>query len=698
MTGLPIAAIIGQEEVKLALALVAVCPKLSGVLIRGGPGTGKTLLARSLPSIFPLANGARAHRLSRPAFVEVPFNASIGRLVGGIDIEATLASARPSFATGLLQLADHGFLFVDQINLLDVSLAASIATALDTGSVVVERDGCSSTFPARFGVIGTYDPAEGEAPAVLRDRIGLIVEAEPISAPQLRTEVIDRVSAFERHPREFALAYEQEMQVTRQTIADARARIGDVEVTKTNLSRLSAAAIQLGVDGNRVDIFAAWAAAACAALRGRAYVDDEDLISAIRLVLLPRATKQQEHGAKPEDSPPKGAALQSQTEPGSGTGFGSHSSASTGQTAAPSARKENVESDLENDSSDLSHQPAGELIVRAESGSYPAALRAVLDGPVRLSRLSGLSGGIAQSRSGGKSIPAPAESGRYVASVRKELSGKYASRKVSLDATLRAAAPLQVIRRKAVTLKPSPLERRDAPRNRKSGQSERGRLNAPPKNTRIIISPDDLRFKQFKRKNGTLFILVVDSSGSMAVGRLGQAKGTLIHLLQKAYLARDTVALVAFRGSSAEVLLPPSRSIALAKRLVESMPAGGGTPLAAGIRSGLAVARNARRKDARRAMLVLFTDGRANVGINEATVGGGVSKEDRQATIVEELRSIGLEIAKEDIASVVVDTSPSFLRTGKALAVSKWIGARYLFLPRADPQAISAAVRECSEN
>jgi magnesium chelatase subunit D len=203
----------------------------------------------------------------------------------------------------------------------------------------------------------------------------------------------------------------------------------------------------------------------------------------------------------------------------------------------------------------------------------------------------------------------------------------------------------------------------------------------------MIIKPEDLRFKQHNRRSGILFIFAVDASGSMRVNRMAQAKGALTRLLEQAYLHRDKVALISFRRAGAEILLAPTRSIELAKRSVDCLPAGGATPLAAGLMKALELARSARLREAQQVVLLIFTDGRANVGLgNEpgASSSGG--------EINDELRRIGAALLRERIKSVVVDTRLKFASGGAGAALADLLGGSYVYLPRADASAVYSAV------
>jgi magnesium chelatase subunit D len=247
--------------------------------------------------------------------------------------------------------------------------------------------------------------------------------------------------------------------------------------------------------------------------------------------------------------------------------------------------------------------------------------------------------------------------GRYIGSTPSNSAGA----RIAVDATLRAAAPFQKSRRAQ---------------------------NRYPDTGPVKIAPRDLRYKRFRRRSGMLFVFVVDASGSMAANRMAQAKGALMRLLEKAYLHRDQVALISFQRSEARVLLEPTRSVAIARRVIEAMPAGGTTPLAAGLMRGLETVRLARLHGAGNAMLILLTDGRANTPLSrdfdEAL--------DPRPVILDELKQVGLALGKEAVASIIVDTKSSFLSSGEARVLADAIGAEYLYLPRADAAGVFNAV------
>lgn len=593
----PVAAVVGQSAVRRALPLLAVDPGLKGVLISGPPGSSKSLLARSFPSLN-----------REKKFVELPLNVTEDHLLGGLDFERTLKEGKPVFSMGLLAQAHGGAVCVEDVNLLDAGLAGHLAAALDTGIVQIEREGLSAIVPAGFLLIGTYNPDEGEVAPALRERVGLLVEANPATAIDERMEIIRRVAEYEKDPAAFSRSCAEEMETIRTAIAQARARLAQIEIANEDIQRLSEIALSLGVAGNRADLFAVRAARASAALAGRDAVSEDDMIAAIQLVLIPRATVIPQTQRPTQDRP----------------------------DATDSSERQHDEKQGEDDGGRQS--ALEDLLIQAVDAMPPKEALEV----------SGQKSG--RSASGRRVEAMSMERGRYVRSATRRASGG----KVAVDATLRAAAPFQAARR--------------------AGES--------PHKKRVRITTDDLRYKRFKRRSGMLFIFAVDASGSMALNRMAQAKGALTRLLQQAYLRRDKVALLSFRGERAETLLAPTRSVELAKRLVDAIPSGGATPVAVGLLRALEIARIARAQGQPQALVVLFTDGRANAGLRAAGA----------EAIRDELRQLGARLRTEGVRSVVIDTKSRFLAGGEGKALADLIGGRYVYLPRADADSVANAV------
>ncbi|HKP85555.1 MAG TPA: magnesium chelatase ATPase subunit D [Blastocatellia bacterium] len=607
-----------MSAARRALLLLAVEPRLKGVLIASASGSGKSMLARSFGSI--LLPGVRPHdeKRNRARLINIPLNVTEDRLIGGIDLERTLAARGRRHALGLLAQADGGLISVDDINLLDASLCERIAAALDMEIVRVEREGLSATHAARFVLVGTYDPQEGEVSPHLRERVGLIADCAGENRPDDLIEIMSRAISFDKDPRGFVEEYSIETAALKAAIADARSRLATVRITREDVRRMAQAALSMEVEGNRADLFATRAARANAALAGRDAVTDEDIVAAIQLVLLPRANAlpngQSDSEQKPEHT----------------------------QDESNHAAQEHDDFDSKSESS--THSNVDRVIAALDSLPPEGALAQ----SIRKSHYV---------KSGKRAVAIDRARGRYCGSTAK----RNQNARIALDATLRAAAPFQSSRRAAHT-----------------GEG------------RIRIAATDLRFKKFKGKSGMLFIFALDASGSMQLNRMAQAKGALTRLLEQAYLHRDKVALISFRRAEAETLLAPTRSVELAKQLVDALPTGGATPLAKAIEKALEIARLARLRGMSQAMLVLLTDGRSNVGLRKEGTGSRMSP---PSVINEELAHLGAALQSAGVASVVIDTKPRFVSSGEGRGLADLLGGRYLYLPRADPKMISNAVK-----
>jgi magnesium chelatase subunit D len=627
----PFPAIVGYEAATRALLMLAVDCELRGVLIRSGNGSDAGTLARSFGALISDLHFSDAGSISTSQLVELPINISDDRLLGGLDLEETIASGKPKYSPGVLSKADGRVLYVNNINLLEAATCGHLADALDDRCVRIEREGFSALHKADFTLVGTFDPDEGEVPPLLRDRIGLIVDAEAESKDDNSIEFVDRALRFDENPAAFVEAFAHETSLLKREIESSRARLPQMRITAEQLRELAEAAVRLGVEGNRADVFAARTARASAALTGRDFVTDEDLIIAIQLVLLPRATsvpQREQERQLPDDTP------------------------------ADTSGEQNSETN-DDGGGDSAISSTDALILGALDAQIPDDL---LTSEQRANRFS---------RSGKRLKGSKATRGRYV---RSQIHRGSPSR-VAIDATLRAAAPFQRARlRLSNSLNAKPDVRR----------------GAASLDSRVRIEAGDLRYKAFKHRSGMLYIFAVDASGSMAINRIAQAKGALTRLLQGAYLHRDQVALVSFRRETAEVLLTPTRSVELAKRLTEAIPAGGGTPLAAGIAKALEVARSAKLRGMPQAMLVLFTDGRANVKF--AYRGSG-----SPTTISDELRQLGVLLHKEDVKTVVIDTQSKYIGRDEGKAVAELLGARYFSLSRSDAKSMYQAITSAAE-
>jgi magnesium chelatase subunit D len=649
MTTLSFSALVGLDTARQALLLLAVDPELGGVVIAAGVGTGKSTLARS----FARLSGSSASG-DPPPFVELPVGVTEDRLLGGLDLEATLMRGERVHRSGLMARADGGLLYADGVNLLDDSTINHLLSALDSGVVRVEREGLSMVEPSRFALIATYDPAEGPPRRHLLDRVGLIVAPIGQSPARARAEVvrrnldadaIGRMRVRARAAAEADTPYDDEEALLAATVMAAREALPSVQISDAQMRQISQSALALGVEGHRADIFAVRAALASAALAGRDEVGDEDMERAVRFVMVPRATRvpEFEEEAQPEQPPPP-------------------------QPEQPPPPPNNEDQEDDEDKEEEPPPPPEEedltvedLVLSALDADVPPD---VLSTPfsIRRSGRSGSRGNTSGNR------------GRHIRSI----PGLPGQGRLDVVATLRAAAPWQNSR------KSEDIQRVASGRRARSHAQASIRLRA-----------DDLHIKKFRSKAGTLFCFVVDASGSMALHRMRQAKGAVNALLQQAYVHRDHVALLAFRGDRADVLLPPSQSVELAKRALDVLPTGGGTPLAAALLTAYQVAEQARARGIHRTTLVLITDGRPNVPLQPTP---GQSKDDRMAQARTEVQTLCGRLKSAGIGAVVIDTQRSYVSRGEAQQLAAWLGGRYVYLPQGRADQIAGAVIEASSD
>ncbi|MGV9991010.1 putative cobaltochelatase [Streptomyces sp. NPDC003374] len=664
-TPFPFTAVVGQDDLRLALLLNAVSPAVGGVLVRGEKGTAKSTAVRALSALLPevaVVPGCRfscdpaspdpacpdgPHEpgagTSRPArMVELPVGASEDRLVGALDIERALAEGVKAFEPGLLAEAHRGILYVDEVNLLHDHLVDLLLDAAAMGASYVEREGVSVRHAARFLLVGTMNPEEGELRPQLLDRFGLTVEVAASREPDLRVEVVRRRLAYDDDPAGFAARWAAEEAAVRQRIVAARELLPRVRLGDGALRQIAATCAAFEVDGMRADIVMARTATALAAWAGRTEVLAEDVRQAALLALPHRRrrnpfdapgldedkldeTLERSAGDGDDDPDPHDPGPDGPGPDGPGGGGPAPDSGPRGD-ADGGARPEAGEGGQP--------QPAGAREQPAARAAEPFRAR-VLSVP-----------GIGQGAAGRRSR-ARTEHGRTTGARRP----RGALTKLHLAATVHAAAPHQ----------------------RARGRSGPG----------LVVRRDDLRQATREGREGNLVLFVVDASGSMAARqRMGAVKGAVLSLLLDAYQRRDKVGLVTFRGSSAEVALPPTSSVDAAAARLRSLPTGGRTPLAEGLLRAQEVLRVERLRDpARRALVVVVTDGRATGGAEP------VARAGRAARL----------FAAERLASVVVDCESGPVRLGLAGRLAGELGGTAVTLAELRADSIASLVRDVRE-
>ncbi|MFJ6896771.1 putative cobaltochelatase [Streptomyces hokutonensis] len=663
-TPFPFTAVVGQDNLRLALLLNAVSPAVGGVLVRGEKGTAKSTAVRALSALLPEVAVVPGCRFScdpaapdpacpdgphetgpgaqRPArMVELPVGASEDRLVGALDIERALAEGVKAFEPGLLADAHRGILYVDEVNLLHDHLVDLLLDAAAMGASYVEREGVSVRHAARFLLVGTMNPEEGELRPQLLDRFGLTVEVAASREPDQRVEVVRRRLAYDDDPAGFTERWADEESSVRAQIIAARALLPSVRLGDGALRQIAATCAAFEVDGMRADIVMARTATALAAWAGRTDVLAEDVRQAALLALPHRRRRnpfdapgldenklddtleefaEQEQEQSPEDDDP---GPDGPDGPGGGGGQSPEDDSDGPQGGDTGAQPEAGEGGQPQPSGSGEQQP-----VRASE-------------PFRTKALSvpGIGEGAAGRRSRART-----EHGRTTGSRRPQ----GALTKLHLAATVQAAAPHQLAR----------------------GRAGRG----------LVVRRDDLRQATREGREGNLVLFVVDASGSMAARqRMSAVKGAVLSLLLDAYQRRDKVGLVTFRGSAADVALPPTSSVDAAAVRLESLPTGGRTPLAAGLLKARDVLRVERLRDpARRALVVVVTDGRATGGPEPVALAG------RAARL----------FAADGVASVVVDCESGPVRLGLARQLAGELDGTAVTLDELRADSIAGLVKD----
>lgn len=632
----PFSAVVGQEQVKRALLLNAVSHQVGGVLITGKRGTAKSTLARGLADLLPelevvsgcpfscdpsdieslcgycagtlALEGTLPTTRTKMKVVTLPLNATEEMVVGSLDIERAFRDGEKHFEPGILARANRSILYVDEVNLLEDHIVDVLLDSAAMGLNVVEREGISFSHGARFILVGTMNPEEGDLRPQLEDRFGLCADADSVMSESDRAEVLRRNDQFNRNPLEFESRWHPSQEGLRKKILAARLLFAELEVSEGIFEKIASIVHGAGADGHRADVSMLSAAKAIAALAGCQSVGEEHVELAAPLALNHR-------GGNPPAQAGCGHLKLAVCANGSGdSGAGSRDAPEGEGTEREGGTKSVVR-------------------VHPDSAEKPCSIDevSILDDDAQ-GEVAGRRGKARQS-----------DRGRYYRSKAPESLGNLRRSDIAPDATMRSAA------------------------------LRGGDTDGKPR-----VQPEDIRVKLRKRKVGASILFVVDASASMsAQRRLDAAREAILSLLVEAYQKRDRVGLVVFKDASAELVMSPTSSPALAKRLLRELKPGGTTPLSHGLALGYQVLnRELSRKPPPSPFLVLISDGGANV-----TMGTG--------SPLGEALDVSRQICERGIKSLVLDSAPRLnrklgfsSRLTAARRIADAMGSRYF--PLAD--------------
>ena len=643
----PFSAIVGQERMTRALILNAIRPSIGGLLIRGEKGTAKSTAVRALAAVLPeiemvsgcpfncdpneydrlcpeckakVKQGIDLPVLKRKIkVIDFPLGATEDRVLGSLDLEYAVKVGERRFTPGLLASAHRGILYIDEVNLLNDHIVDVILDAAGMGMNIVEREGVSYMHRAEFILIGTMNPEEGELRPQLLDRFGICIQVEGIEDADERVRLIKLRERFDKNSSDFIMAYQTDQNNLSQKIVRSRKRLSHVKISDEMVQLCSKLALDAFVAGHRADIVIRKTALTIACYEDRDSVTKENVNEAADLVLfhrmrMPPPPAQHEHEEKersqeksPEDEKDK---EKPEEKP---------ETQNRQKNEVREEEKEGEEKDQKESEKNMSGIPILENVFPVGDTFKVRRIQIKRDRILRKG-----SGRRSRTRTSSKA-------GRYIMSTMERKMNDLA-----LDATLRAAAPYQ---------------------KRRSRQD-----------VAIVIEESDIREKIREKRIGNFIVFVVDASGSMGAGkRMIETKGAILSLLMDAYQKRDKVALVAFKGDSAQVLLPPTSSIELAHKLLEELPTGGKTPLCHGIFLGYQIIQSYFRKDPHiYPLLILISDGKANV----SQYGGKPLSEAME--MAEEIKND----ARVNTAVVNVEKS-GLISFGLAHQLSLQMGARY---------------------
>lgn len=611
----PFSAVLGLNHAKTAILVVLVNPRAGGLLISGPRGIGKSTLMRSTQEL-----------IERP-WRDIPVSITEDRLFGTIDTEKAIYSGQKKLYPGIINEADQGVLYLDDVNLLREDLLDSILDIAEVGMYQLERDGLSLRCDTSFTVIAAINPESGMLSGACLDQFGLFVNVDNIHDENTRVEILKRTISFEKDCASFCKLWKLENEKIKKAIHSAMSLLPKVVVSSAMIQLASVYALKAHVSGHRADIYLIEAARALAALAERRYVLPKDLEKAAEFVLPHRMRKNWEEELPQSDEledPDKNNTEKDQESENNDPGDDGEDPSGNHIVEAVGNGSDNDES-----SSDMPEFPQG-----ADDEKVDPADSHVILPPLWIQNEKKR---FSPKGSGKRNMTRSDErQGRYV----KAGIPKGETHDIAIDATLRAAAPHQ------------------------KGRRSNG--------CAVVIRHEDIRRKEREKRTGNIFLFLVDASGSMgARERMKAVKGVVFKMLADAYQKRDRVGMIAFRRDRAEVLLPITRSIEFAQKKLAALPTGGKTPLAQGlIKAEDMLDRLYKQDPLQDPVLILITDGRATNSLNKNT--------DPVRDALSEAERIG----HRHMLAAVIDTESSFIKLGLAKELAQKMGASYFHVDK----------------
>ena len=625
--GFPFSAVYGMDDAKRAIECALVNPRIRTVLIRGGPGSAKTVLARA------------AGRFSGKRLVNIPLNVTEEQLFGGMDIDATIREGRPVVQKGLLARADGGILYVDDVNLLDQRVLASLLDCVLTGRVVLEREGVSAEYQCETVMIATMNPSDSDISTHLLDRFDLCAYSDFPEEGEGRTEVLRRNIEYQKDPEVFNQLYGSEENSLKETVERAKMLLPLVMMSDDLMGVAVELASKVLADGFRGDIAMINTSMALAALNGRDEVLRKDVEEAAMICLAHRRNYIPDPPQPPE--PPEEPQDQDEKEDDQQD----NDDQQQDQPPEPPQQDRNDQDEDQQDQQppeppnmDDIQQMLDEMMF--EIGEQFRVIDYLDDGR-RVIRTT-------SSRKGRRAmVESNDATGRYARSRPSDEK----VHDIAFDATIRAAAPYQ------------------------KGREHDG--------LSISIHPQDVREKVRERRSGCTIMFLVDASGSLGVRkRMAAVKGAVLSMLRDSYVKRDRIGMMAFRRDSAELILPPTKSVEYSYRKLEELPTGGKTPLGeALVTVNEFMTSYSRSHPGESCYIVLITDGRANVPLKQG------------ADANEEVRKLASEMAIPQVKWIVIDASAGYIRFDNAEKLAMELEGTYFRLEDLNADRLAESVR-----